>query len=166
MAKSWSTGQKNMGADRGDRKCQLKKVATGSFGSLKDKLEQVALKVEKMKTVEYYHNHTGQSSDKSIDRQEQIAERRAQMPRSYRATYDRAVEGKSLRAAINSFCLECVCWQIDEVRKCTDLACPLYAVRPYQRSSQNGHDGGFTGAESKKLGQGDKLCLIKKKCNR
>lgn len=83
-------------------------------------------------------------------REEQIAERRAQMPRSYRATYDKAVKGKSLRAAINSFCLECVCWQIEEIRNCTDLACPLYAVRPYQ-SSQNGREGRSTQPESKKV---------------
>lgn len=74
-------------------------------------------------------------------RDQKISERRAQMPRAYRATYDRAVGGKSLRAAINSFCLECVCWQITEIRDCTDVACPLYAVRPYQESPQNAHDG-------------------------
>ena len=88
----------------------------------------------------------------SINRQKQIEQRRAEMPRSYRATYDKAVKGKSLRAAINAFCMECVCWQIDEVRNCTDLACPLYAVRPYQRSAQNGHDEGFTCAESTNSG--------------
>ena len=71
------------------------------------------------------------------------------MPRSYRATYDRAVKGKSLRAAINAQCLECVSWITKEVRLCTDLACPLYAVRPYQ-FPQNGHDGQDTEPESKK----------------
>lgn len=90
----------------------------------------------------------------NIERQKKIAERRAQMPRAYRATYNRAVKGKSLRAAINAQCLECVCWQRDEVRNCTDLACPLYAVRPYQRS-QNSQNGGFSGAELKKQGKGD-----------
>lgn len=74
-------------------------------------------------------------------REAQIAERRAQMPRAYRATYDRAVRGKSLRAAINAFCLECVCWQIREVRVCTDEACPLWVVRPYQDCAQNGRGG-------------------------
>ena len=75
------------------------------------------------------------------DRQKQIAERRAQMPRSYRACYDKAVSGKSLRAAINSFCLECVCWQTKEIRICTDLACPLWMVRPYQDVPQNVREG-------------------------
>ncbi len=81
-------------------------------------------------------------------REEQIAERRGQMPRSYRSNYDKAVSGRSLRASINSFCLECVCWQIEEIRNCTDLACPLYAVRPY-RLPQNGHEGCSVPQESK-----------------
>ena len=85
-------------------------------------------------------------------RQEKITERRAQIPRAYKATYDKVVKGKSLRAAVNAQCLECVCWQRREVTLCTDLACPLFAVRPYQ-SSQNPHQGQFTSAESKKSGQ-------------
>jgi len=85
----------------------------------------------------------------NIKRQEKIAERRAQIPKLYRATYDKAIGGKSLRAAINAFCLECVCWQIEEIRKCTDLACPLYAVRPYQRISQSASEGRSAPPESK-----------------
>jgi hypothetical protein len=88
-------------------------------------------------------------------RDQKVSERRAQMPRAYRATYDRAVGGKSLRAAINSFCLECVCWQIAEVRDCTDLACPLYAVRPYQESAQNAHGGHSAPLEPAKARQRD-----------
>jgi hypothetical protein len=86
------------------------------------------------------------------NRESQIAERRAQMPRSYRACYDKAVSGKSLRAAINSFCLECVCWQIEEIRNCTDLVCPLYTVRPYQLP-QNARDGHSARPESKNSAQ-------------
>jgi hypothetical protein len=66
-----------------------------------------------------------------------IEERKAAMPKSYRANYDKAVSGNSLRAAINSQCLECVYWHIEDVRSCTDLACPLWKVRPYQDISQN-----------------------------
>ena len=83
-------------------------------------------------------------------RQMRIGERRAQMPRSYRATYDKAVSGKSLRAAVNSFCLECVCWQIEEIRNCTDLGCPLFAIRPYQLP-QNAREGRSARPESKNL---------------
>lgn len=88
-------------------------------------------------------------------RSEQIAERRAQMPRSYRACYDKAVSGKSLRAAINSFCLECVCWQTKEIRLCTDLACSLWMVRPYQDVQQTAREGRDMAAESKTGEQAD-----------
>jgi len=86
-------------------------------------------------------------------RQEQIAERRSQMPKKYRRLYDRAVGGRSLRSCVNAMCLECVCWQSREVTLCTDPACPLWAVRPY-RSAGSGRDGGFSGAESKKGSMG------------
>lgn len=79
-------------------------------------------------------------------REEQIAERLRQMAPKYRATYRRAVKGKSLRACINSQCLECMGGQSREVAGCTDLGCPLYAVRPYT-SSGSGRDGQFTSAE-------------------
>lgn len=84
----------------------------------------------------------------SQDRQRQIEARRAQMPRSYRACYDKAVSGKSLRAAINSFCLECVCWQTIEIRLCTDKACPLWKVRPYQDVPQNAREDRDMAVES------------------
>lgn len=77
-----------------------------------------------------------------------IAKRRADMPRSYRATYDKAVSGKSLRAAVNAQCLECVGWQRAEVRLCTCFACPLWAIRPYQAILQDGRNEGVCAVES------------------
>jgi hypothetical protein len=82
-----------------------------------------------------------------MDRDEQIAERLHQMPPKYRPAYRRAVKGKSLRAAVNAFCLECCGWQSSEVTRCTDPGCPLYAVRPYQDGSGSGQDGPFLAAE-------------------
>lgn len=84
-------------------------------------------------------NQAVESSPKSlntIEREAKIAERRAQMPCSYRATYDRAVKGKSRKAAMHAFCLECCGWQIKEVFLCTDLGCSLYPYRPRSRVSQ------------------------------
>jgi len=72
-------------------------------------------------------------------RQRQIMERLAQIPKAYRGIYKKAVQGKSLRATINAQCLDCVYWQRKEVSLCTDLACPSYAVRPYQ-SLQDAHN--------------------------
>ncbi len=66
-------------------------------------------------------------------RQEQVNLRLAQMPQTCRGVYRKAVSGKSLRAAVNSFCLECVSYQRAEIHLCTDLACPIYAQRPFQR---------------------------------
>jgi len=82
------------------------------------------------------------------EHEQQIAERLRQMPSKYRATYRRAVKGSSLRACVNSQCLECCGWQSREVATCSDWGCPLYAVRPYQDGVGTGHDGQFTGAES------------------
>ena len=72
------------------------------------------------------------------EREVQIAQRRAEMPRSYRACYDKAVSGKSRKAAMHAFCNECCGWQIKEVFLCTDLGCPLYSYRPRSRVSQEG----------------------------
>ena len=72
----------------------------------------------------------------SIERQKKISERRAQMPKLYRAIYDKAVRGKSRKAAMHAFCLECCGWQIKEVFLCTDLGCALYPYRPQSRASQ------------------------------
>lgn len=84
-------------------------------------------------------------------RSERIAERERQMPAIHRANYRQAVSGKSRKAAIKAFCLECVCWQKEEVRLCTALACPLYAYRPYQaqEGSNEGDNRARFGAESK-----------------
>ena len=87
----------------------------------------------------------GQTPSTENHRAERIRKRRAQIPRAYRAKYNKAVKGNSLRAAIDAQCLECISWHIEDIRNCTDLACPLYAVRPYQ-SSQSGRESRDTSA--------------------
>ena len=77
-------------------------------------------------------------------RTESIRLRRKWMPQAYRAVYDKAVKGNSLRAAINSQCLECCCYKIEDIRNCADLACPLC---PYQ-ILQTSRGGVFSGPES------------------
>jgi len=56
---------------------------------------------------------------------------------SYRKQYDKAMKGHSLRAAINSKCLDCMCWQATEVKKCSIIACPLHPYRPYQTDTSS-----------------------------
>ncbi|HPC93822.1 MAG TPA: hypothetical protein PLU87_02695 [Sedimentisphaerales bacterium] len=77
----------------------------------------------------------------------QIAQRLRHMALKYRPMYRRATKGKSLRACVNSQCLECCGGQSREVATCTDLGCPLYAVRPYQDCAGTGHDGQFIDVE-------------------
>lgn len=88
-------------------------------------------------------------------REEQIAERREQMPKIHRANYDKAMKGRSMKAATKAFCLMCVCWQKEEVRLCTDLACPLYPYRPYKNSSNRRSEQRSLGVESTETGKGD-----------
>jgi hypothetical protein len=86
-------------------------------------------------------------------REAQIDKRLKQMPRSYRATYKKAVTGSSLRAAANSFCFECVGYVRNEVKVCTDLGCPLFPYRPASGISRGHRGAGLLGAESKKSRQ-------------
>ena len=61
-----------------------------------------------------------------------IRVRLSQTPKSYRATYLRAVSGKSIRAAVNANCVMCCGYERDAVRTCSALSCPLWPYRPYQ----------------------------------
>ena len=83
------------------------------------------------------------------ERETQIAKRRAEMPRSLRACYDKAVSGRSRKAAMRAFCLECCGYEIREVFLCTDLGCPLYPYRPRSRVSQGAPESIPQASESK-----------------
>ena len=48
----------------------------------------------------------------------------------YLNTFRRAYTGKSLRAAVNAFCIECNGFDPAAVRDCTAPACPLFPYRP------------------------------------
>lgn len=62
---------------------------------------------------------------------ERIEKRLNDMPQSYRSNYKKAMSGKSITAAVKSFCLECMQWKKEEVKNCCSVACPLFAYRPY-----------------------------------
>ena len=40
-------------------------------------------------------------------------------------------------AAIKAKCLDCACWQRNEITHCTVITCPLWAHRPYQNDSES-----------------------------
>lgn len=78
-----------------------------------------------------------------------INERRVLMPSSCRRLYDKATSGKSLRASIDSHCLECMGYSRSGIRSCTSYACSLYAVRPYQRTLKKDSQQRISNTESK-----------------
>ena len=90
----------------------------------------------------------------SNDPIQKINQRLSQIPKAYKGIYKKAVQGKSLRAAVNAQCLECTGWQRKEITLCTAKACPLYAIRPYQEILQAGHNEAFSAVESKNSEQG------------
>jgi len=66
-----------------------------------------------------------------------IARRLESMPETCRRTYLRAMQGRSMAAAVKAFCMECVSWDRSEVAHCTAPACPLYPYRPFGREYVN-----------------------------
>ncbi len=62
-------------------------------------------------------------------RRAKIAEHRKNMPRQFRKVYDMAMSGRSLRAAVNSQCIECVGYVFKEVKLCCSPQCPLFPYR-------------------------------------
>jgi len=68
------------------------------------------------------------SSDKKI------AERLASIPKKYRQIYEKAMQGKSRKAGIDAFCLECLGWKRKDIEGCSSTACSLYHFRPYQKT--------------------------------
>jgi len=57
------------------------------------------------------------------------------IPQLYRATYQRAMSGRSRKAAIRAHCLMCVDWQYKAVVQCTAPDCPLYPYRLARESA-------------------------------
>ncbi len=56
---------------------------------------------------------------------------------AYRRNWDKAMTGKSLRAAVKAKCLDCMCWQLTEVYQCSCVACPLYPYRPAPQKARS-----------------------------
>ena len=63
-----------------------------------------------------------------------IEKRRSEMPLKYRSGYDEARRGRSKKAGIKAFCLQCMAWSITEVKACNTVECSLYLYRPYRKS--------------------------------
>jgi hypothetical protein len=51
------------------------------------------------------------------------------IPKKLQKLYQKAMNGRSQAAAIKFFCLECVGYESEEVKECTDKGCSLYPYR-------------------------------------
>lgn len=58
-----------------------------------------------------------------------------EIPKRYINLYNRAMKGKSRKAAIQYFCASCVGFDYNEVKNCTDQSCSLYPYRIVQNKS-------------------------------
>ena len=79
--------------------------------------------------------------DNNLIRNQKIARKIKEIPKIYRKIYGKAVINGNKPAAIKAFCLECVCWQKNEVINCTYVTCPLYLVRPFIKSQPKRQKG-------------------------
>ncbi len=86
---------------------------------------------------------------------EQIEEHRAQIPKLYQAIYKKAMTGKSRKAAMHSFCLQCCGWVIKEVFLCTSPQCELFPYRPKSSVPPDAPESVSNEQKSKNSGKGD-----------
>ena len=78
-----------------------------------------------------------QRSPVSPEREAAIEERAKQLPKAAQANYLKAAYGMaSPLDEIKAFCNVCTCGDRAAIRECTDLACPHYLRRPYQRKGE------------------------------
>ena len=66
-----------------------------------------------------------------LNDEHRIAKRRGSMPGRFRKMYDKAMNGRSRRAAIFAKCYECLGWEVGRETDCTSPECPLYRYRPF-----------------------------------
>jgi hypothetical protein len=59
------------------------------------------------------------------------------LPISVRGVFERALNGKSKAAAIKAKCLDCCCFNKEEIGGCRIKTCPLWSYRPYQKNNKN-----------------------------
>lgn len=83
-----------------------------------------------------------------------IEKHRQNIPRQFRKVYDIAMTGRSLRAAVNSQCIQCMGYVFKEVKLCCSPQCPLFPYRPLRGVSYGVSDVGQSGTGSTKSDRG------------
>ena len=61
----------------------------------------------------------------------------SESPARYRTIMERAFTTNRKSLAIKAFCLRCVGYEREEVRRCTSFGCPLWTHRPYQDGDED-----------------------------
>ncbi len=51
---------------------------------------------------------------------------------SFRKKWIKALQRKSMKAAVDAKCQDCTAWQNTEVKKCDIITCPLWQYRPFR----------------------------------
>ena len=51
---------------------------------------------------------------------------------SFRKKWIKALQRKSMKAAVDAKCQDCTAWQNAEVRECDIVTCPLWQYRPFR----------------------------------
>jgi hypothetical protein len=59
------------------------------------------------------------------------------IPKYYKANYEKAILGNSRKEAVKAKCLDCMNWDKKEVAICEIETCPLWPYRPYIKPSSN-----------------------------
>lgn len=68
-----------------------------------------------------------------VESEEGLKERARHVPESQRQLFMRVWTGKAGRAErVKAKCLDCCCYQREEVRLCMSKYCPLWSIRPFQ----------------------------------
>jgi len=52
---------------------------------------------------------------------------------AFRRKWIKALQRRSMMAAIQAKCQDCMCWQNTEVRLCNIITCPLWQYRPFYK---------------------------------
>ncbi len=80
---------------------------------------------------------------KKVDDYEQLRRWRNSIPDkhngAYRRVWDKAITKKSMRAAVNGKCQDCMAWQGPEIKHCDIITCPLWQYRPLQGKDEKTH---------------------------
>ncbi len=72
----------------------------------------------------------------TVDAERRVAERMAQIAShspSRAGLFQSVYYGRRSKAlAVKAKCLDCSCWQVERIKDCSSVICPLWRVRPYQ----------------------------------